>query len=416
MAGLLWYRSYMNSLANTNGYYPDIHAGHADRVTQLTLETPYLVRETPAGYNQLELMELVGGTVAWNQLCNSSSVTGTSGHKFYLKKSGAESITNTDTFTGLSNGTDMVIDLTLMLGSTLADYVYSLEQSQAGSGIAWLKRYNLIDDQYHAYNAGSLESVNVSAHIMRGRNLLPKMVDGTYEGNGVKAVVSNGVATLSGTTTTSGNALIIPLTEEVTVPTEQCYLHFMNSDAQGNVAPSFELSTDVGNTNVSFSFSPANRIVAVNQNRLGVTWDRIRFYLGSGVTLSGTFSPMLCYSNEAMDYAEPWSETYPIDSSVTLRGMLKKDASNNLYYDGDEYLPDGTVKRYWGERAYQSGDASDGSTMITDGTDTVYKLGSPTTESADPYTAMQDVEEGGTEEFVTGNNVPVGNVSVYRRA
>lgn len=38
MAGLLWYRSYMDSLANTSGYYPDIHAGHADRVAELPFD------------------------------------------------------------------------------------------------------------------------------------------------------------------------------------------------------------------------------------------------------------------------------------------------------------------------------------------------------------------------------------------
>ena len=53
----------------------------------------------------------------------------------------------------------MVIDLTLMLGSTIADYVYSLEQSTAGSGVAWLKRYFDLDS-YHPYDSGSIQSVS----------------------------------------------------------------------------------------------------------------------------------------------------------------------------------------------------------------------------------------------------------------
>ena len=392
MAGLLWYRSYMDSLANTNGYYPDIHAGHADRVAELTLDAPYLVRETPAGYNQLELMELVGGSVAWNQLCNSSSVTGTSGHKFYLKKSGAESITNTNTFTGLASGTDMVIDLTQMIGSTIADYAYSLEQSQAGKGIAWLKKYDLIDDQYHAYSQGSLESVNVSAHKMVGFN----QWDGTY---------TNGKWIGSYTTGEVGNAnSSYNVTDFIRVlPNTDYYMHETGSgrnifyDANKNAIP---LS--------SWSISDTAKVITSPANAAYIRFTITNAYLSE-------FCLNISNAEKNGTYEAYWSETYPIDSSVTLRGILKTDANGNLYYDGDTYEPDGTVTRYYGERAYQAGDESL-TDAITDGTDTVYKLGAPTTESADPYTAVQDIEEGGTEEFVTGNNVPVGNVSVYRRA
>ena len=46
---------------------------------------------------------------------------------------------------------------------------------------------------------------------------------------------------------------------------------------------------------------------------------------------------------------EPYvKHTYPLDDSLTLRGILKLDASNNLYADGDRYLPDGTVQRRYG--------------------------------------------------------------------
>ena len=51
--------------------------------------------------------------------------------------------------------------------------------------------------------------------------------------------------------------------------------------------------------------------------------------------------------------------------------------------------------------------------MITDGTNTVYKLTTSTTESADAYTESQRV--GATEEFVDGRTVemPVGHNSQY---
>lgn len=173
-----------------------------------------------------------------------------------------------------------VCDLTQMFGSTIADYVYSLEQASAGSGIAWLKSYGYFTEDYIAYSAPTLQSVEATSHIAK--------------------------------------------------------------DGNGNV-----ISTT-------------------------------------------TFG------------------------SVTLRGIPKL-SNGNLYYDGDTYEWDGTVTRYFGERAYQAGDESL-TDAITDGTNTVYKLNTPTTESADPFTAVQTVEDGGTEEFVTTNNVPVGVVGRFANA
>lgn len=106
---------------------------------------------------------------------------------------------------------------------------------------------------------------------------------------------------------------------------------------------------------------------------------------------------------------------YPLDDNLELRGIPKLDSNNELYYDGDTYASDGTVTRKYGIRAYTEGDATDGSTMITDGTNTVYALTTSTTESADAYTESQRV--GTTEEFVDARTVemPVGNVSEYKR-
>jgi len=150
-----------------------------------------------------------------------------------------------------------------------------------------------------------------------GKNLLPKLKDGTYSGNGVTAVVKDGIATLSGTTTTSGNALIIPLDEAVTVPNQTCYLHSMNSVQNGSVQPSIEKNGDAPNTAIAFALSPVNRITEIPQNRYGVTVDQVRFYLGSGVTLSGTFSPMICLTDTATAYA-PYENICPISGRTKV--------------------------------------------------------------------------------------------------
>lgn len=60
-------------------------------------------------------------------------------------------------------------DLTIMFGSTIADYVYGLEQATAGAGVAWLSKY--IDlSTYHAYDAGSIQSVQATAHVTKDAN------------------------------------------------------------------------------------------------------------------------------------------------------------------------------------------------------------------------------------------------------
>lgn len=97
-----------------------------------------------------------------------------------------------------------------------------------------------------------------------------------------------------------------------------------------------------------------------------------------------------------------------------LRGFLKLDSQNKLYYDGDEYTPDGSIKRNYGIRAYQSGDESD-SSVLTDGTNTIYKLSTPTTEASIPYIELQATFPNGTEEFIDERAVPmpVHQESIY---
>jgi hypothetical protein len=51
----------------------------------------------------------------------------------------------------------IVIDLTQMFGATIADYIYSLEQQTAGSGVAYVK--NLLYKDYYAYNTGTIETL-----------------------------------------------------------------------------------------------------------------------------------------------------------------------------------------------------------------------------------------------------------------
>jgi hypothetical protein len=340
----------------------DLATAAADSIlVDVTDRTPYLFRQSGGGVEtgDREYDTIVGGSIAWNQLAKSDvpssehdgvssvknndgsyTINGTatgrssvnissigaqsgsllSNHVYYCKAMPASGFTpvgsgnsvypyvgiaglridkgnggiykHTSSFTSTQLRVDydtgvvfdnavvwpQWIDLTQMFGSTIADYIYSLEQGTAGAGVAWFRQFFPAD--YYEYNAGELLSVSgVSAHVMR--------------------------------------------------------------DADDNI---------IGN--------------------------------------------------------------YPLDDSLTLRGIPKLDGGK-LYYDGDTYESDGTVTRKYGVRAYQSGDESLAD-AITDGTNTVYKLTTPTTETADPFTNPQVVDPDGTEEYVTDSIVPVGHETIYR--
>jgi hypothetical protein len=103
--------------------------------------------------------------------------------------------------------------------------------------------------------------------------------------------------------------------------------------------------------------------------------------------------------------------TYAL-GGADLRGLFKLDANNNLYCDGDVYTSDGTITRNFEYRAYQSGDESL-TDAITDGTNTVVKLTTATTEQSTAYTNPQ--KAGEAESFVDARSekVPVGHSTRY---
>lgn len=179
----------------------------------------------------------------------------------------------------------------------------------------------------HSTSGSYAKVLTFSTDVQTSANLLPPMVDGTYSGNGVQAVVSNGIATFSGTTTSSGVAFNIPLQSAVVIPNNS-YLHCFNSVANGSFAPSLELSTDINNTSIAPSLTPINRIYTIGSNRFGVTVDRIRFYIGNGVTISGTYSPMLAMSSTAIPYEKYASiSDLSIISPLTIEYARTADSS-----------------------------------------------------------------------------------------
>lgn len=431
--------------ANIDGEYESMTVGNAEQLVATVGEnnkTPYNFRTSGGSIDigDREVDKLVGGTVVWNQLVQNGNFASTSG--WLSRNSSVISVSNnimsiTATMKGLqlisstipinkqhryifraelksnstnvtfgfqnngvharvaSNGNDtwkecigvlsnsgmendvntvavvfdnrtsdwteiqlknvMLIDLTAMLGSTIADYIYSLESGTAGAGVAFFRK--LFPNSYYAYNAGELMSVKTSAHVMVGFN--------AYDDSTGKAVLIGGNEyQITGTYT----ALSYSTGETIT------------PDSNGKFTPSAngELTVTGGNG---------------TDTCVHLVWDGER---------DGEYEPYVKHE-------------YTLDSDLELRGLFKLDASNNLYCDGDTYEDDGTVTRNYEYRAYASGDESLPDT-ITDGTHTVTKLTTPTTETADTYQNPQIVDDQGTEEYVDSRavKIPVGHDTMYQ--
>lgn len=216
------------------------------------------------------------------------SMIAVSGHAtpyvtLYAIADSAEEVTVGDTLK-LRNVTEF--DLTLMFGNDVAEYIYSLEQGNAGDGVGWFNR--LFPRAYYATNDGTLEHVNTSAHKTVGFNAFDR---------------TTGKATLLG-----GRQYEITGT----------YTALSYVDINGD-------SETLTVTNGKFT--------PTNNGELTVTGG------------DGTTCVHLVWSGyRDGDYEEYKGRTYVLDE-VVLPGIPKLDASNNLYYDGDTYESDGTVTR-----------------------------------------------------------------------
>lgn len=440
--------------------------------------TPYLYRPSYSGDREYD--EIVGGSVGWNQLCNASSVTVRSGHKYYMVKGGTRSLGSStgSAITGLTSGTDIVVDLTLLLGSSLADYLYTLESGSAGAGVAMLKKWGFCTKDYYPYDAGSLLSVQTSAHEMVGRNILKVTGTSGTVGGVTYTIKDDGSVLVNGTSTATNSFRNLNYNDgECPFPKGVPLTFGMRCD-KTNVGISMRLYVDgtrAENTVWSESTNWDTFTYTIPESAETV-YVRLNIYTSGTVVNNITVYPMVSFGD--ITRFEPYvKHTYPLDSSLTLRGVPKKDASNNFYYDGDTYKADGTVTRKYGvvdlgtlnwnasgsasslfyttpspamatetpaytgrmtgficskypaDTQYSINSSMTDKTMLRgsgtinvrdsaystaaafktamSGVYLVYELATPTTETADPYTELQIVDEYGTEEYIDTRTVPV---------
>ena len=400
-------------------------------------------------------MQILGGSIT--AVGNAERLMTATDIRTAINARTANALTTTnDSFT-ISN--IMLIDLTAMFGTTIADYIYTLETQTAGAGVAFFKK--LFPAPYYAYNAGQLMSVNAGSHVMNGFN----QWDEEWESYGSSGQIrsKNAIRVISGATyyAKSPNGLSL----------------YFKETANGATVS----TASVGNG----TFTVPD----------GCNYMMLYTGTGYGTTYNNDICINLSWDGERNGEYEPYvSHTYELDDTLELRGIPKLDANNQLYYDGDVYESDGSVTRKYGivdlgtlawsqytynyQNCYLSETISDagiagsdivpnifcpkyvtvkasanamalvsrGDNVITTNTtnkifiwDTnnyatatafktamsgvylVYELATPTTESATPYTNPQIVNDWGTETYTDYSydaqtrdvKIPVGHETRY---
>jgi len=347
-----------------------------------------------------------------------------------------------------------IFDLTTMFGTQIADYIYSLEQSSASSGIAKLRSWGFFTKDYYPYCLPTIRSVS---GLIEKRYVGFNQWDEEWElYNGAYVQSKNYIP-------------IIPNTEYYLKSSQNFSNGFSWYDGDKNL-----IKTEYYVANRAYT-SPENAHYA-------------KFMMPSSYGTAYNNDICINISNPAKNGTyEPYEvNTYSLDSSVELRGMFKLDSNNNLYADGDIYSSDGTVSencseddlstlvwstRYTGStNKTVSAELSDkyigypsssfkglisSSYSIVGGTTGVgnlsdpdnctkgmyyysnpqsattrtvyivlpkgdapsgsllYFKATPTTSTALPYHNPQELSECGTEEFVTTGIIPVGHNTKY---
>ena len=365
--------------------------------------------------------------------------------------------------TSFSSKNWQFIDLTAMFGATIADYIYTLETTTPGAGVAWFKRY--FPNTYYAYNTGTLVSVKTQGKkIVKFNQWDEQWEEGVYNtSTGEKAPYSNRIR--------SKNFIpVIPNTQYYfKCPASPLYLSVLFYDANYNYIDWLVATNNVKTT-------PANcRYIA-----FGVSGGDISNY-NNDICIN------FHYDGERDGEYEPYdSETYAMEDAE-LRGIPKLDSNNNLVFDGDEYNSDGTENvRYgivdlgsldWtydstytrfrssginslvkrpaseetpnaiacGYKTYSNNSAWNGNIAFSFWIDTaggiyltnsnytdaatfktalngvylVYELATPTTDNLDPFAETQSCDNWGTEQFLAPVSdtrpceVPVGHDTDY---
>ena len=266
--------------------------------------------------------------------------------------------------------TDMqIFNVTQDFQSTIANYIYTLEQSQSGSGVAWFRKY--FPEVYYAYSAPTIQSTKVSGKKVVGFN----QWDEVWEVGGLSSSGTN-----SGNTDRIRSKNYIPILPNFTyyVKAPEAFSRACWYDENKTLISSFSYvnTTYTPPTNARYMrFATTANYGSTYKNDICINISSSRNgeyepYHLTTYDLSGSHLVKRNYEYRAYasgDESLPdtitdgtntvTKRTTPITETVTnptLYGIWKLDANNNLYFDGDsvEDIPNVQVIETGGTQEY----------------------------------------------------------------
>lgn len=218
------------------------------------------------------------------------------------------------------------VDLTQAFGGTVADYIYNLEQTTSGSGVAFFRKY--FPNAYYAYDSGSIQSVCASERKVVGFNQWDEEweLGGIGGGSGQDSSASDRIRSKN----------YIPV-----IPNKTYYTYF-----EGASVTQFWM----------FKYASDKSYLGYVQLSVNTTFTipndcaYIRFFLYNSSSPIVNYDKKLCIniSNTGKNgQYEPYKiVTYPLPNTE-LRGIPTL-VDNKLKYDGDTLKSNGKVTRKYG--------------------------------------------------------------------
>lgn len=320
-----------------------------------------------------------------------------------------------------------IFDLTQMFGSAVADYIYALETAHAGAGVAFFKK--LFPKDYYAYNAGTLMHVSgLQSHDIIGFNAYnpttgtAKLIGGNeYQITGTYTSLS-----LDGTAITpDANGKFTPSangTLTVTGGGADTCIHLVwdgerDGDYEEYVKHSYPLDSDLVLRGIPKLDASNNLYFDGDVYEADGTVTRKYGIVDLG-TLDWVYQG--AEGHERLNSANAISDLKGAESASIANIICAKykTVSNNATYSHseDKTISAGTTGYVYVYDSLYTDAAAFKSAMS--GVYLVYELATPTTETADPFTNPQIVDDFGTEEYVVTTEadviVPVGHVTQYQ--
>ena len=237
------------------------------------------------------------------------------------------------------------LNLTQMFGATIADYIYTLEQNNAGDGVAFFRKY--FPEDYYAYDSGSIQSVEATAHK-------------TYDSNN----------TLIGNYALDSDLVLrgIPKLDA----NNKLYYDGDTYESDGTVTRKYGI-VDLG---------------SLSWQKWTTSGDHWRFVATqAGVKWSATTQTAPNAICSVYDTTTP-SATYAGTKGITIAQNI-----DEILICDENYSTKDSLTTYLSGKYF------------------IYELATPTTESADPYTNPQEIVTNGKEEYTSNSVVPVGHKS-----